>query len=51
MHHAIDYTPYEGITVTGWPTMTLSRGEVVMRDGVVAAAPGIRLRYPQNATL
>jgi dihydropyrimidinase len=39
MQHAIDYTPYEGIKVTGWPTMTLSRGEVVMRDGAITAAP------------
>ena len=40
MQHAIDYTPYEGMAVTGWPVVTIRRGEVVMRDGVVAAAPG-----------
>ena len=40
MQHAIDYTPYEGMEVTGWPVATLRRGEVVMRDGVVTAAPG-----------
>ncbi|MGI4975371.1 MAG: dihydropyrimidinase [Janthinobacterium lividum] len=40
MQHAIDYTPYEGIEVTGWPVATLRRGEVVMRDGVVTAEPG-----------
>jgi dihydropyrimidinase len=37
---AIDYTPYEGMAVTGWPVAVLRRGEVVMRDGVVSAAPG-----------
>jgi dihydropyrimidinase len=26
--------------VTGWPIMTLSRGEIVYRDGEVLAAPG-----------
>jgi dihydropyrimidinase len=26
LHHAVDYTPYEGIKVTGWPAVTLSRG-------------------------
>jgi dihydropyrimidinase len=40
MQHAIDYTPYEGRTVTGWPTLTMRRGEVVMRDGIVTALPG-----------
>ena len=40
MQHAIDYTPYDGMEVTGWPMMTIRRGEVVMRDGVVQAAPG-----------
>ena len=40
MQHAIDYTPYEGLEVTGWPVATIRRGSVVMRDGVVDAAPG-----------
>ena len=32
LHHAVDYTPYEGTKVTGWPALTLSRGEVVWAD-------------------
>ena len=40
MQHAIDYTPYDGLEVTGWPVATIRRGEVVMRDGVVQAEPG-----------
>ena len=40
MQQAIDYTPYEGRTVTGWPVATLLRGRVVMRDGRVQAEPG-----------
>jgi dihydropyrimidinase len=41
LHHAVDFTPYEGIRVKGWPVLTLSRGEVVWRDGdAVTAAPG-----------
>jgi dihydropyrimidinase len=40
LHHAVDYTPYEGMTVTGWPVMTLSRGELVCRDGEFLGAPG-----------
>ena len=33
LHDAMDYTPYEGMRVTGWPVITLSRGNVVWRDG------------------
>jgi dihydropyrimidinase len=40
MQHAIDYTPYEGVEVTGWPTTTIRRGSVVMQDGQVQAEPG-----------
>ena len=40
MQHAIDYTPYEGLQVTGWPVATIRRGEVVMQEGIVQAAPG-----------
>lgn len=39
MRHAIDYTPYEGHDVTGWPVATLRRGEAVMRDGATVGAP------------
>ena len=40
MQHAIDYTPYEGMQVTGWPAATIRRGELVMQDGMVLARPG-----------
>jgi len=40
LHHNVDYTPYEGIRVTGWPVLTLSRGAVVQRDGSLTAEPG-----------
>jgi len=33
LHHAVDYTPYEGITVRGWPDTVVSRGEIVVDDG------------------
>lgn len=31
MHHNVDFTPYEGITVTAWPAVVISRGDVVSR--------------------
>jgi len=40
LHHAVDYTPYEGLKVKGWPTTVLSRGEVVVEDGRPIDAPG-----------
>ncbi len=35
LHDASDYTPYEGLEVTGWPALTMVRGTVVVRDGVL----------------
>lgn len=35
-----DYSPYEGWEVTGWPTTTISRGDVVAQDGRVTEARG-----------
>ncbi|MFW5680223.1 MAG: dihydropyrimidinase [Pseudomonadota bacterium] len=37
---ATGYTPFEGMTVKGWPTTVLRRGEVVVDDFTVRAAPG-----------
>ena len=42
LHHNCDYTPYEGLSVRGWPAVVLSRGEVVVEEGKLArpARPG-----------
>jgi dihydropyrimidinase len=40
LHHGSDYTPWEGFKVTGWPVMTIARGEVVARDGVIVGKKG-----------
>jgi dihydropyrimidinase len=40
MQHGSDYTPYEGMEVTGWPVKTLLRGEVVVDDGRIMGKPG-----------
>lgn len=29
LHHAVDYTPYEGIVLKSWPGVTIASGEVV----------------------
>ncbi|MCI0546840.1 MAG: amidohydrolase family protein, partial [Candidatus Rokubacteria bacterium] len=40
LHHRCDYTPYEGMTVRGWPEVVLSRGEIVVEEGKLLAEPG-----------
>lgn len=40
LESAADYSVYEGRSVTGWPRYVLSRGDVVLEDGVVTAEPG-----------
>ncbi len=40
MHGGADYTPYEGIEVTGWPIATIVRGKFVVRDGELVGRPG-----------
>jgi dihydropyrimidinase len=40
LHHDVDYTPYEGMTLRAWPAMTLSRGEVVWDGESPLGAPG-----------
>ena len=40
LHHDVDYTPYEGMSVTGWPVTTLVRGEVVWHEGQVCGHAG-----------
>jgi dihydropyrimidinase len=40
MYHGPDYTPYEGLAVTGWPVMTILRGKVVAEEGKILGEPG-----------
>ncbi|WAP67815.1 dihydropyrimidinase [Jiella pelagia] len=35
LHDASDYSPYEGLEVTGWPTTIIRGGAVVVDDGVL----------------
>ena len=40
MHHAIDYTPFEGVEFKNWPRYTLVRGKVVFSHGTVVGQLG-----------
>ena len=39
LHSAQDFTPFAGLSLTGWPVTTLLRGRVVFRDGKVEGSP------------
>jgi dihydropyrimidinase len=40
LHHAVDYTPYEGMRLRAWPGMTLARGEIVWDGSSFHPRPG-----------
>ncbi len=37
------WTPFDGVAVTGWPALTIVRGQVVMREDEVLGVPSGRL--------
>ncbi|QBX33929.1 dihydropyrimidinase [Paracoccus liaowanqingii] len=39
LNHGCDYTPYQGMEITGWPVRTLLRGRTIARDGVPTGQP------------
>jgi dihydropyrimidinase len=40
LHDNMDYTPYEGMTVTGWPRVVINRGRVVIEDETLQVGRG-----------
>lgn len=44
-----DYTPYEGMDITGWPVMTIVRGRVVMREGRLIAPRAMASIWPARS--
>jgi dihydropyrimidinase len=48
IHDGSDYTPYEGLEVTGWPVLTMVRGRVVVDDGVLVGPKGYGTYLPRN---
>jgi dihydroorotase len=40
------WTPFDGMTTTGWPVVTIVRGRIIMRDGIlVAKGHGRRVHF------
>jgi dihydropyrimidinase len=40
LHQNVDYTPYEGFVLRGYPVHVLSRGEVIVQDGEFVGEKG-----------
>ena len=40
MHDAMDYNPFAGMSVTGWPVTVLGRGQRIVENGALCAKPG-----------
>jgi len=40
LHHGADYTPYEGMDITGWPVATMLRGRFVTRGDELVGSQG-----------
>jgi dihydropyrimidinase len=51
LHDGADYSPYEGLTLRGWPVIVMLRGKVMMRDGQLEGAlgDGLYLTRPSAA--
>ena len=40
LHSSIDFSTYDGLRVTGFPAMTISRGEIIVEGGQFTGRPG-----------
>jgi dihydropyrimidinase len=48
LHHAVDHTPYEGMSLTGWPVTVLVRGQPVMDAAARLVEPGFGQFQPRG---
>lgn len=48
LHYKVGWTPYEGWVLKGWPTATIVRGQVVMKDGQIIAKEGLAQFVPMK---
>lgn len=40
LHENVDWTPFEGLEVVGWPVLTISRGTLIVQDGQFCGRAG-----------
>ena len=48
LHHNVDYTPFEGWSVKGWPVTTICRGAIVAHEGEVVGESGYGRYLPRE---
>ena len=48
LHDNMEYTPYEGMRLTGWPTTVIQRGRVIVDDGELKAERGAGRFVPRR---
>jgi dihydropyrimidinase len=48
LHQKVDWTPYEGRELKGWPIMTMKRGEILFKDNELLGKPGTAEFLPMN---
>jgi allantoinase len=48
LHNKCGWTPYEGMNLTGWPTMTILRGQVVAANGEIIGKSGFGKFLPMR---
>jgi D-hydantoinase len=48
LHQKVDWTPYEGWMLKGWPVLTMRRGQILFRDNEVLGKPGAAEFLPMN---
>jgi dihydropyrimidinase len=51
LHDQVDYTPYEGMTIKGWPETVVSAGRVIVENGQLNAARGSGRFIPRSTPM
>lgn len=50
LHYKVGWTPYEGWTIKGWPSITITRGQVAYRNDEIRNKPGFGRFLPMQLT-
>ena len=48
MHDNMEYTPYEGMRITGWPTTVIQRGDVIIENDELQVERGAGCFVPRR---
>jgi len=48
MHDNMEYTPYEGMEISGWPTTVIQRGKVIVEGNELKAVRGAGKFVPRK---